>query len=361
MDSLCYYRTIIMKVFHILLSVSLLSIPLHSPAQITIDAGDMPSIGEGLVDHSTIGDQALNVGPIGQNQTWTIPDYEWETSSPSILLASEGSSYESYFPTATHCMTEDTTADEWFIQYWRLDATGLFMVGFVSYEEGEDPLIAVFNHELTFMQFPLTFGTAWATTANFSVEVQPEVFVVHRDSVINIVDGWGTLNTPFGSWPSLRLREHRYTQLLIPGQPPQNSETYKYHWFTEDDFAGATMEAAEGHVGPDFSFGHVSVSLPVTEEIGSVRGPVADNFSIGQNYPNPFNPTTNLPIALDKAAKLEVTVYNELGEVVSSEIRTFGPGNHIVGFDGSQWASGSYFAQIRNGDRLQTKRMLLVK
>ncbi|MFH1734296.1 MAG: T9SS type A sorting domain-containing protein, partial [bacterium] len=58
---------------------------------------------------------------------------------------------------------------------------------------------------------------------------------------------------------------------------------------------------------------------------------------------------------------VEVTIYNELGAVVSYEQYSFGPGNHTIAFDGNAWASGNYFAQVKAGEQLQTKRMTLLK
>ncbi|MBU1638667.1 T9SS type A sorting domain-containing protein [bacterium] len=350
-----------MKVFRILFMASFLAIPFYSLAQIVIDESDMPSIGTGSLDYSTIGDQSLSIGPGGVNQIWTIPDYEWETGTPTMLMEASASAYASYFPTATHCFAEDTTDDEWVLLYWRLSASGLNLTGLVNKDEGDEPIIGVLDNELVFFQLPMTYGTAWTTVASFSVEVLPGIFVMHRDSVINVIDGWGTLNTPFGSWESLRLKEHRFSMRLIPGQPPEIEQRYTYQWITELPFTGANMEPVEGDTSEIFTFGHVSISQTITSDMTPLRGPIAENFSVGQNYPNPFNPTTALPIYLEKAGNVEITIYNELGEVVSSEIRTFGAGNHTVGFDGSAWASGNYFARVKAGGQLQTMRMILVK
>lgn len=350
-----------MRLLRILFTASLLAIPFCMLAQIVIDESDMPTIGSGSIDYSTIGEQSLTIGPSGANQDWTIPDYEWETGSPTMLLDASQSTYASYFPTATHCFAEDTTEDEWVLLYWRLAASGLYLTGLVSKDEEEEPMIGVLDNELTFFQLPMTYGTSWTTVASFSVEVFPGIFVTHQDSVIDVVDGWGTLHTPFGSWESLRLKEHTYSTMTIPGQPPQTEQQYNYQWITEQPFTGANMEPVDGDTSAVFTFGHVSVSQTITEQAEPVRGPVAANFAVGQNYPNPFNPTTSLPITLNRAAHVEVTVYNELGEVVSHEAYRFGPGNHTVNFDGSAWASGSYFAQVKCGSQRLTKQMQLIK
>jgi photosystem II stability/assembly factor-like uncharacterized protein len=99
----------------------------------------------------------------------------------------------------------------------------------------------------------------------------------------------------------------------------------------------------------------------ITSAKETILNQIPDKYSIGQNYPNPFNPTTSLLVSLQQAGKVELTIYNQLGKVVSHEAFEFGPGTHAVSIDGSGWASGSYFANVKAGDVSQTKRMTLLK
>ncbi|MFO7810564.1 MAG: T9SS type A sorting domain-containing protein [Candidatus Delongbacteria bacterium] len=63
-----------------------------------------------------------------------------------------------------------------------------------------------------------------------------------------------------------------------------------------------------------------------------------------QNYPNPFNPDTQIKFALSKTADVNLSVYNNNGQVVSQLASgTMNAGVHAVDFDGSKLNSGIYY------------------
>ena len=90
--------------------------------------------------------------------------------------------------------------------------------------------------------------------------------------------------------------------------------------------------------------------------------PVPVEYSLTQNYPNPFNPTTTIAYALPEAAKVKVSVYNTLGQVVAELANEqMQAGYHTVSWDAGSVASGVYFYRIEANDFTATKRMILMK
>jgi hypothetical protein len=89
---------------------------------------------------------------------------------------------------------------------------------------------------------------------------------------------------------------------------------------------------------------------------------VADGFLLEQNYPNPFNPETHIDFVLEKNARVQLSVYNILGQKVDVLLnRELNAGNHTVQFDGRNLPSGIYFYQLRVGDHTQVRKMELMK
>ncbi|MGO9481628.1 MAG: T9SS type A sorting domain-containing protein [Candidatus Kryptoniota bacterium] len=89
---------------------------------------------------------------------------------------------------------------------------------------------------------------------------------------------------------------------------------------------------------------------------------VANTFSLSNNYPNPFNPTTQINYSLVKSGYVTVRVYNTLGQEVASLFAgNQTAGSHFVTFDGSRFASGIYFYQLRSAGNSITKKMVLLK
>ncbi len=85
------------------------------------------------------------------------------------------------------------------------------------------------------------------------------------------------------------------------------------------------------------------------------------------NYPNPFNPTTTLSYELDRTSDVELAIYDMMGR----RIRTLVSANQAAGAYNVQWdgtnvqgeqlASGVYLYQLRAGDRVETRKMMLIK
>lgn len=94
---------------------------------------------------------------------------------------------------------------------------------------------------------------------------------------------------------------------------------------------------------------------------------VPREFSLSQNYPNPFNPHTVIEYALPKKSRVNITVYNLLGQkvkVLKDVLETAGY-KRIVwdGTDdsGNEVTSGIYFYRIVAGDFNKAKKMVIVK
>ncbi len=111
-------------------------------------------------------------------------------------------------------------------------------------------------------------------------------------------------------------------------------------------------------------FGKNNLYLPI-EELKSSAVPV--DYALMQNFPNPFNPSTTIRYALPRIQKVEITIFNILGQ----KIRSFQwdkqlPGVHQVIWDGnnSQGVSagtGMYFYRITTGEFTAVRKMLLIR
>ena len=91
-------------------------------------------------------------------------------------------------------------------------------------------------------------------------------------------------------------------------------------------------------------------------------------FKLEQNFPNPFNPTTKIKYSITSSvethrdASVQLKVYDVLGREVTTLINeTKQAGNYEVEFNASTLSSGVYFYQLKAGDFIQTKKMILLK
>jgi hypothetical protein len=86
------------------------------------------------------------------------------------------------------------------------------------------------------------------------------------------------------------------------------------------------------------------------------------SFGLNQNYPNPFNPSTIISYQLPKQSRVEIAVYNSIGQKVATLVNEVKEaGYYNVNFSASGLSSGVYFYQIKAGDFNMSKKMLLIK
>lgn len=98
--------------------------------------------------------------------------------------------------------------------------------------------------------------------------------------------------------------------------------------------------------------------LPVEE--GSA---IAGDYKLIQNYPNPFNPSTTISWQSPFGSYQTIKLFDVLGR----EIETIVDGYYEAGFHStfyimnSTLTSGVYFYQLKAGELIQTKKMILIK
>ena len=89
---------------------------------------------------------------------------------------------------------------------------------------------------------------------------------------------------------------------------------------------------------------------------------IPESFMLHQNYPNPFNPTTNIKIDVPKTSKVNLTIFNTLGERVETLLdKEVEAGSYIINWNASKYASGVYFYRFTSDDYVQSKKLMLIK
>lgn len=86
------------------------------------------------------------------------------------------------------------------------------------------------------------------------------------------------------------------------------------------------------------------------------------NYQLYQNYPNPFNPVTKINYQIPEFASVTLIVYDVLGSEIANLVNEKkSEGSYEVRFDGSGLPSGIYFYQMKAGNIVETKKMVLLK
>ena len=106
-------------------------------------------------------------------------------------------------------------------------------------------------------------------------------------------------------------------------------------------------------------------NLGVVSDIAQEPG-IANNFVLLQNYPNPFNPSTRIQYQVSSNSQVSLKIYDVLGKEVATLVNEEKPvGIYEVKWNGVSaiggYASGVYFYQLKAGEFISTKKMILMK
>ena len=90
-------------------------------------------------------------------------------------------------------------------------------------------------------------------------------------------------------------------------------------------------------------------------------------FTLNQNYPNPFNPSTTIPFALSRPARVSLAVYDLAGRQVRKITEgLLESGTHSASWNstdesGALVPSGIYFVRLMVEDRSEVRKMILTR
>jgi hypothetical protein len=150
-------------------------------------------------------------------------------------------------------------------------------------------------------------------------------------------------------------------------------------WPDKTDGEGYSLELidpTENHNNPK-NWGHSILyggspgrANRTTDTVANPEPPLLDHFVLKQNYPNPFNPVTTIEYLLPKAGRVNLVVYNILGQQVRELVdQQYRPaGTYKVEFNAGNLSSGIYIYRLQfasgegtNERQVLTRKMVLIK
>jgi predicted GH43/DUF377 family glycosyl hydrolase len=122
------------------------------------------------------------------------------------------------------------------------------------------------------------------------------------------------------------------------------------------DLDGDQRNADSTDIGAD-EFDGIYKVTGVENELG-----IPTEYALEQNYPNPFNPNTMISYQLPIGSDVTIKVYDVLANEISTLVDEYQlVGRYEVEFNASALTSGVYFYQLKAGEFISTKKMVLMK
>ncbi len=143
-------------------------------------------------------------------------------------------------------------------------------------------------------------------------------------------------------------------------------------WPTEPDGDGPTLELIDplsdnsDASNWQTSTGHGTPGA-VNNFVGIEKDTIIKPAATLQAYPNPFNPATNIAFSLPEDTKVELIVYNIIGQKVKTLANDqMTAGSHTITWNGNNdtgnsVASGVYFTILKTKKNILTQKLILLK
>ncbi|MDW3651990.1 MAG: T9SS type A sorting domain-containing protein [Bacteroidia bacterium] len=300
----------------------------------------------------------------GANKTWDFANLNYIDSTVVIeeymptdpndpLLQDPNFSNSTFIRKATLYPVDGGNPDTTFLyEYARLDngswtTNGTLSISDLDMDGIRDTFLQWFSPPRLEVNFPVSSNSQWSDSSDLVQKFQGMTFISSTFLDSNWVEGWGTLITPRGSAPALRVRNKLITK--NPALPNDELGT-DIDFVTAMDEIGASIVVEDGR-----AFHSVRTLL---DGATSIYDWELFDFRLKQNYPNPFKQETLISFELDKAAEIDMQLLDIQGKSLKAFPRQrYLPGSHEVILEASDLSPGIYLVQMRIGNQIQLRRI----
>jgi hypothetical protein len=297
--------------------------------------------------------------PAGPNQTWDYGELNNSSIDFIALGMAEWYSAASNFPTAT-LGTEDADGTQIFFRktseafdligaYGDLAETGTNTpVGFAPYQRQ--------------LSFPSTYGTSFENVSTINlfidnIEEADSVIVTITTHRFSEMDAWGTITTPFGTFPTIRQHIKDSTiqeaTAYLFGLPVFNqSETVITHSFSfYTDAQNARYTLLQYNYDPEANLLE-NVQWQMAAPILNINNEV--ETQVATIYPNPA--VDEVHVQFDEPFNGELIVYDISGKTIAQKQYS----NLLQdAIDVNNWTPGVYFFQFISEKNTMLKKVIV--
>jgi len=352
-------------------------------SQITITQADMPQPGD-TIRLSTTTDTNLVPTPAltGAGITWdysklvrqsqTIDTFISVTSTPIAyqLYFNDGIFYPNYKSTVAQAVSTITSFTlvtiNKVINFYKDESNNYESVGYgatinsIPASVKDDTIDVVYN-------FPLTYGNKDSCHSSNHLSIPKLLYYGQSQYRVNNVEGWGTLITPFGTYPTVKVKTLIYASdtvyldtLIHFGFKIPQPEQIQYKWLTNGQHV-PLLQINERMVG------NVPTYLNTVYRDSARKSTVGiteanQSFNNLTLYPNPTNENTTLNYQLTNSSLVNIGVYSVDGRCV---LKTFNgeqnAGTHTMNLNVENLQPGIYLIRVESGGQEAVKKLVVIR
>ncbi len=309
----------------------------------------------------------VDLNSTGGPQTWDFSSQPMGSDSSLWRIVLKSSTpFADSFPDANLVYKAVENSDTSY-QYQELDSTFLNTLGLGG--AAPDTTYILQYEPVDSYPLPIIHGNSNRYHYGFEVE-EPGSIVKHEWYGRSIIDAWGTVTIPYGTFPCLRQCSFDTFAIttFVTGNPVSGDTVthIRYTFIAENYNKVVCITSNPDETNPNYT------DAAVLERLTSFTLGIEEFKTISRNnllslHPNPFSEYVQINYSLPKPSHLSLTIYDVSGRLVKTLIdETQQKGDYAVKWFGRNEAgkslpNGVYFYQLNIDDAIATGKMLLVR
>ena len=320
---------------------------LTSVAQPVVTSGNFPSVGTVVRNYSGSSTREIE-NKSGANQTWDFSTMSSAFINEVSYVDKNKTNFSSTFPNSKIAL-DISDGDESDYTYFDITENHVKYLGFAA-NSSEIPVVAKYDNDWILYSLPLHFNDSFQDnfSVNHTVISNGETIHVYLKANYSYkVDGYGTLITPFGTFPNT-LRIYSKTQGRDSSIHSGTTDTtilnsytsVKVSWISSD--MGDVTELASTYDFKNFYFQENNKSTDIKLTSIFINNIIA--------YPDPASEFISVELPEIKPGQVSINIFDNLGNLIKTDrLNNFSGNNLNWKISVSDIPAGFYFIRINTG------------
>ena len=346
-------------------------------SQITVTNTDMPSTGN-MINRSV----ALTPGTI--DYTLTGIDYNWNFLSLTpvsqmidtfVTVTSTSVYYYPPFILSANQALKQPNINLGVAQmsnvynFYNNSSSSYGLIGYAA-QINAIPIPLKYNNADRIFKFPLNYGNIDSSNSFVSFSIPTYGYFCETKTRKNTVDGWGTLTTPYGTFPVLRIKsviyqkDSLYSDSIPIPLPAMVRNIIEYKWVGKNNGI-PLLEITETSIGILPSF---TTTVSYIDSVRNLNPPVniGKVVSINENikvFPNPASSQFSVAYTLNKATEVDIRLFDLTGKeikIIEKGFKEKGSSQQTYNVQNEKLVKGIYFIKFQFDKTNYTKKLVIL-
>lgn len=348
---------------------------LSANAQTPIYSSDMPNAGDSIKISIAGGIGTSDATLTGANYTWDFSALTPNSSrfekydSPfsfqipyNYIFNPTNTSYGKNNPQRTGAVATFSITAAY--DFYKETTANFIQVG-AAYTINGTPIPFIYSPADTIYRFPMNYLNTDSCNYKYGLGVPTFGYYGQKGHRVNVVDGWGNITTPYGTFSALRLKSTvtsidtvYYASLFFGTNLPMQTK-HEYKWLT----TGLKIPLLE--IDANVIAGNETITnVAYIDSVSRVGITEINNIANISVFPNPASDQLVLQYHMVSAATVKISICNVLGEtmtIVENGKMAIGENLNVINLKELKLSEGIYFVNFESNGSREIKKIIISK